>query len=306
MIKISKLKIILLLCSLLFTAISAQAVEISIDSENQTIDVGEQFEAGLFLNTEDEDINAIEGAITFPTDLLELKEIKSGNSIINFWIEEPKITSENRVVFSGIIPGGFQEKRGLIFSMIFEARTEGNSVIEIQSIRALRNDGQGTETKTTVANLQFVILKQAPPFKLAPAEKKDIDIPETFEPIVANDPTIFDGKYFLVFTTQDKLSGIDYYQVKERSQLLLFRLFAPDWRRAPSPYLLRDQSLKSEIYVKAVDKAGNERIVKLAPENKISWYQDYSLWFIIILSVSAALYSIDKPIYGRRRQAADK
>jgi hypothetical protein len=33
-----------------------------------------------------------------------------------------------------------------------------------------------------------------------------------------------------------------------------------DWRRAESPYVLKDQARSSDIRVKAVDVAGNERI----------------------------------------------
>ncbi len=64
----------------------SSAAEISLDSKTKEIGVGSQFEVGFFLNTEGEDINAVEGKIIFPKTLLELKEIKDGNSIINFWI----------------------------------------------------------------------------------------------------------------------------------------------------------------------------------------------------------------------------
>lgn len=67
-----------------------------------------------------------------------------------------------------------------------------------------------------------------------------------------SDPAIFDGKYFLVFATQDKGSGISHYEVCEGGK----RKCAI----AESPYLLQNQKLNQKIFVKAVDKNGNEYI----------------------------------------------
>jgi len=83
--------------------------------------------------------------------------------------------------------------------------------------------------------------------------------PEDFKPEIGRDPAIFEGKYFLSFATIDATSGVDYFEVKEGKR---------DFKRAESPYLLEDQSLESKILVKAVDKAGNERIAEIIPPAK--------------------------------------
>jgi len=59
-----------------------------------------------------------------------------------------------------------------------------------------------------------------------------------------------DGKYFLVFSTQDKGSGVDHYEVREGR----FGGFS----EVSSPYILKYQSLDKKIFVKAIDKFGNE------------------------------------------------
>jgi len=41
-----------------------------------------------------------------------------------------------------------------------------------------------------------------------------------------------------------------------------------DWIETESPRLLKDQELKSHIYVKAIDKAGNETIAAVEPQEK--------------------------------------
>ena len=56
-----------------------------------------------------------------------------------------------------------------------------------------------------------------------------------------------------------------------------------NWKVAKSPYLLEDQGLSSFIFVKAVDKAGNERTEKLEPLHpQGAWYNNGFFWIIII------------------------
>ena len=275
--------------------ILASAAEIRIDAESQEVKTGERFTANLFLDTE-ESINALEGQIVFPVDLLEPKEIRDGNSIVNFWIERPKIESD-KIRFLGITPGGYLGEKGLIFSVVFQSIQEGSGSIEIQNIKALLNDGKGTEANTTISNLQLVISKQVPASQPAVVEKEDTDIPETFEPIVTSDPAVFDGKYFLVFATQDKGSGIDYYEIKESRQKFL-KIFKK-WVIAESPYLLKDRKLRSYVYIKAVDKAGNERITVVEPRYPMRWYEAWWILGIITLSAIIIGYLFRKMLWTR-------
>ena len=113
-----------------------------------------------------------------------------------------------------------------------------------------------------------------------PTAKEDRDLPEEFAPQIAADPAIFEGKWFLVFSTQDKGSGVDHYEIQETRQA---EMKNKKWVIGESPYLLKDQGLKSYIYVKAIDKSGNERIVMLPPQKPLSWYENYKNWLIIIL-----------------------
>ena len=287
MTKIQKFKIVLAACLLLFAAIPVFAAEISFDAKTRELKVNQLFEVGVFINTDGESINAVEGKIVFPEKLLKLKEIRDGNSIINFWIERPKV-SNGEVLFSGITPGGFIDKQGLIFSIVFRARQAGRGSVEIREIKALLNDGKGTATNTTISNLELVISGLAPletpsltgPTAATPppvVENKDIDLPETFEPMVASDSAIFDGKYFLVFATQDKGSGIDHYEVREK--------FWAGFVTAASPYLLQNQRLDKKIFVKAIDKNGNERIVMLPPQKPLPWYRHYAIFGILLVLI---------------------
>jgi len=140
------------------------------------------------------------------------------------------------------------------------------------------NDGFGTPAKLTLKEAVFTILTEkaeVPKEEWQEELAKDDIPPEPFEIKISQDPNIFGGKYFIVFSTTDKQTGIDHYEVKEGKI---------DWKRAESPYLLEDQSLKSIIKVKAVDKAGNERIAEYIPPKK-----PFPYWVIIPLLVGVGI-----------------
>ena len=126
-IKIQKYLIIAILLSIVTPAF---AVEIFFDAKTHEIAVGQQFQVDIALNASGEDINAIEGKIVFPNDILELKKITNANSIINFWIEKPKVESSGQITFCGITPGGYQGGRGLLLSLIFLSKKEGRGIVD--------------------------------------------------------------------------------------------------------------------------------------------------------------------------------
>jgi len=275
--------VLLVVLSFVLVSISvlpANAANLNLVSQTNEIGVGSQFQIDLMLDAEGQDINAAQGNIIFPKNLLEIKEIYTGSSIINFWIEKPQINAE--IKFSGVIPGGFSGvlspyykgyKPGKVLSLIFTAKKEGVDAVEIHGAKVLLNDGKGTETNTTISNFQFLISKQTPSSKLQVPSSNDTNPPELFTPEIARDPDIFGGKWFLVFAAQDKGSGIDYYAAHESARTKeAARIDAKNWTVAESPYVLKDQKLKSYIYVKAVDKAGNERFAVLPPKFA-PWYK---------------------------------
>ena len=134
---------------------------------------------------------------------------------------------------------------------------------------------------------------------------------------MASSPSIFEGKYFLVFATQDKGSGISHYEAVEfRSRNLEFKKLLnkalqfitnskfqilDSYKTAESPYVLRDQKLRSYIYVKAVDKNGNERIITLTPQNPVFWYRDYIMLGMLLSVVVVTAHLIRRFLWRIKR-----
>lgn len=274
--------LIVFMMTFLFAAGHAHAASLFFEQSGGGVPVNQASELGLFLDTENEEVNAIEGVVLFPSGILELDEIRDGNSIVNLWVERPRVyeTAEDsdgeKIFFSGIIPGGYAGSGGLIFSMDVRALEEREVVFEIREASTLLNDGKGTEAPLTTPPYSFRASSAA--VTSSDTSYSDTDMPEPFELIVATDASTFGGRYFLVFATQDKGSGMDHYEVREGAGS-----FVP----TESPYLLRNQEMDGEIAVKAIDKSGNEREVSLPPPKPVIWYEKY--WkSIILMGVSFA------------------
>jgi hypothetical protein len=122
--------------------------------------------------------------------------------------------------------------------------------------------------------------------------------PEPFSVELVRDESVYEGKWFIVFNTLDKQSGIDHFEVYETAIENEGFVFGKDgvasiWKDARSPYLLEDQSLNSVIRVRAYDKAGNDRIGALIPDQSLREVTKPPLsksLFVIVVGLLALLF----------------
>ena len=355
------LKVFLGILFCLFIPLKTEAAILSFLPQSQEIYQGDSFMVAVWLDTEGENVNAVEGCLSFPKEKIEAVDIRKGSSILNLWPQEPFFSNEKgEISFVGGLPTGFRGQ-GQIFSIIFRP-VAGLNLPQIVSLsfqkksKVLLHDGQGTPAKLTLLEGNYSLIKKprdlpeisstthpdqtkwynhnilhlhwnlregaeysyvlsrdplAEPdevpdrpegeliwlgdmeyqgledgvyyFHLRESQELDSTVsaggkegqkwglkitframidtlpPEPFEITIGQNPSIFAGQYFLTFAAVDKTSGIDHFEILET------RKGKGKWERGESPYLLKDQSLTSIIKVKAVDKAGNERIAEIVP-----------------------------------------
>ncbi len=282
------------LAILILFPLTASAAEVRLESNKIKIKTGEQFTVSIIVHSQ-ESINALSGRLVFLPYMLEVKEIRDGNSSINFWIEKPYLEKLGAVSFSGITPGGFSGTNNLVFSVVFEAKKEGIAMIQIKDLELLLNDGEGTKDSAVVDNVAIFVGQ-------GDSERRsesiiDKELPEIFSPVVSSDSALFLEKSFVVFATQDKNSGVSHYRIKE------YRLksfpFLSRWRIAQSPHVLADQALKSHIIIQAVDNAGNAQTVKIAPSHSLLWYE-YLFYWGIIIAVALSIVILISKIWTRK------
>jgi len=273
--KIQNLLIVLIISFILLPTVVFGAILYLEPAEGQHY-LEDVFVTEIKINSEGEEINTIKVDLTFSQELLDAVDFSKGNSILTLWPEGPSFSNQTgKIYFVGGIPSGYSGKDGLLGKIIFKAKKEGEATVQIEEdSQVLLNDGMGTPAKLNTRGAIFRVLaekQEVPEDEWQKLLEKDKIPPDPFEIKIGKEATVFEGKYFIAFSTIDKQTGIDYYEVKEGKRV---------WEKAESPHLLEDQSLRSKISVKAVDKAGNERISEYFPPKK-----PFPYWIIVLILV---------------------
>lgn len=260
---------------------AVRAAELSVESIVSEVGVGQVFEISVVLDASEEAVQAVEGELSIPS-ILEISEIVYDASVVSFWLQEPQINTPATIKFSGLVTDTWRGEDGVIFTIIAESVGQGLVDVSFDEFKVVLDSDQGKQATTTV---QPLTLRSAVDIPLVDFISRTDDSvpPEVFSPLVAYDETLFDGKYFLVFSTQDNESGIDRYEVLETD--MDFPEGQPvvgQWQKAQSPYVLTDQSREQHTYVRAIDKAGNARTVHIRPNQKpVAYYQqETSEWIV--------------------------
>ncbi len=265
-------------------ALPVHAAQVFFDAPQTVFSRGAHIVLPLTIDTEEENINAIEGTVRVPAGI-SFEEHRDGGSIISLWVTPPSAAPDGIIRFSGIIPGGYRGDAGHLASLVFRAETVGQKRITIPNVRAFVHTARATPAAVTARDIRITITNADAP---NPAPLIDTTPPEPFTPMVVRDPALFGGRYALVFAAHDKRSGIDYYEVSEArvDESLV-------WTEAASPYVLADQTRQSEIRVRAVDNAGNETTVAVPPAQDASDDNSILLGIIIgVLVIAAVGYAI--------------
>ncbi|MBI5421314.1 MAG: hypothetical protein HZA35_03320 [Parcubacteria group bacterium] len=289
--KIQKLPILLsVFCFLFFSVtLSVQAGSVSYDREVQP---ETDMRIDFVLRIENRQINTLGGEIRYDPTTLEFKGIDDTRSVVPIWIEKFK-EDKGMIRYAGIIPGGYKDEHAFIGTLLFKTKNAGVTTLFIEHTKVFLHDGVGTEvplpSSSFVIRISDNALKETPDIR-----PRDAWSPDAFSLYLSRNETMFEGKWFIVFLTQDKGSGIDHYEVlEEKNGLDMKTGNAPyhRWKTVESPYVLQDQSRFSYVYVKAVDRAGNETVSELIPQEsskRQEWY-----WFVaggIILGGVVFLY----------------
>lgn len=297
---------VLAVCALPYTA---DAASLYIDPAQSSLNRGDALTFAVRLDTDEsvgECVNAVDAVITYTANI-DPVDVSIGNSIFSMWVEQPTINREDRTItFAGGIPNGYcgrvsgdPQLTNVMAELIFRSPgfAIGGSdepvarVAFADTSTAYLNDGQGSKASLTNYGAEIALNDRPGAEMLNPwQERVDADTtrPEEFSITLEQDSTTFSGRHYIVFSTTDKQTGIDHYEVMEEpiSQLGTFewgRADAP-WITARSPYELDDQSLNSIIRVKAVDKAGNQYIATLIPDESMRTLSQDKLIFYVFVS----------------------
>jgi hypothetical protein len=242
----------------------AHATTLSVVANRMSVMINQPFRVDVQLDTQGEDANALQGEIVFPAGQFTVQNILDGSSPISFWIQPPTETASGTISFAGIVPDGFEGAASSVVSVWFLPTASGTGTIALADLQLLKNDGQGSPLALTTTSATISVGTMMA--STTPTRPVSFITPDPFRPVISQDPNIYNGQYFLAFSTTDQGSGIAYYEVLEVPTSGGTGA-EPAWQVATSPYLLRDQTLSSNIYVRAVDHDGNFIVVEVPAEH---------------------------------------
>lgn len=292
--------------SILFAPLKTHALTASFSPSEHLAKQEKPFTTTVVINTEGENINAIEGVLKIDARLAGAVQLSDSGSLITYWIAKPQWDGQQNVVrFSGAIPGGYKGSAGILFSLILPPHDGApiDNAVTISDFKAYKNDGVGSNTRVTTRNFSLGDIAGQVDTGITDqlyidGTRKDDIAPEVFSPQISRDENVFNNKWFISFSTVDKQSGIDHYEIQETQS---GSIDSGEWKTATSPYELQDQELHSFVYVIAVDRQGNERIIKVFPRNQLSWAQQYGVQvgvIVLVIGIAGVL------LYRRRNKKA--
>lgn len=286
--KITGIKILLagILFSILFALPPnlAWAATAYLIADYSSIAVGDTIIVNLVMDASDKNPNVVEGDVLIKNrdENIKISEFSLADSVLTYWSKTPSLDTNSKISFTGGVPGGFNQKSGLLFKIVFSAEKEGQVVFLPVNIQAYDNDGKATPIEVSVSPLTINI---GPKKDIQPKNQwleiisKDNQPPKDIAVTFGQDNAILEGKKFITISAVDNQSGIDYYEVKEGNWPKV---------RSGNTYVLQDQTESSTIIVIAYDKAGNSSKILLKPDKpKVNYGK-----LIIILVVSLILFYV--------------
>ncbi len=305
------------------TSADAEAALLYFDPADVEVNRGDTVTLGLRIDTDEgECINTVDAVVHYDP-IIRAVDISRGSSILNIWVEDPVINeTEHTITFAAGIPGGYCGRipgdpslTNIVLDLVFRspglsvgAGNNPNARVWVgENSQVLLHDGYGTNAELRLQDANILLLPTAgnvPEDAWGGEVQNDTELPSDFSITLTKDDIAFGGKYFIVFNSNDKQSGIDHYEVMEEpfEDFYAFRWGRADapWMIAESPYVLTDQSLNSTIRVRVFDKAGNERIAILVPDSALRGMSKDTLLTVglvvgvLILVLGALFYALWK------------
>ncbi len=322
--------LLLVFFSFAVSTLSAHAATLYMDPNSSELKRGDTIVVSVRVDAgDDECLNVVDGVITY-TENIQPVDVSRGRSILSMWVEEPVINREARTItFAGGIPNGYCGRipgdprlTNNVVDLLFQSpglqigSTESGNEVSIDfapETQILLNDGFGTKANTAFFGAKINLTKDAGNVLTNPwreAIQNDTIPPEQFSISLERTPNAYSDSYFIAFNTTDKQSGIDHYEVIEEplasKNLFGWGADTAPWITIRSPFVLKDQSLNSTIRVKAIDKAGNEYIAALLPDEENRTFSTENIISISLLGALGALVAGTVVFVFYRRMRAVK
>ncbi|MDO8601289.1 MAG: cohesin domain-containing protein [bacterium] len=127
--------------------------------------VGSTFDVSIFVNTGNENINAVQVDIMFDPKAIQVANPTAGKSFIEVWVAQPTYSNlTGQISFVGGMPNpGINTSAGLVSTITFRAIAPGPTAILFSpSSKVMRNDPDGTNNLTSMGRGEYNLLIPPP------------------------------------------------------------------------------------------------------------------------------------------------
>ena len=287
--------IVFFICASFCMAHAASAAVLSIDAPAK-VHVGDTFPIKVMLNTENQTVNALDESVITPPQFVTVISDTYNGSFMKYFINQFSYDPTSGLTgFEGGLPTpGINSINALVVSIYMKAISPGTALFSIaKNPQVLLNDGAATPAAVTETTASTVILPAPKGYiPVTAVEPKTYTPISTFAPVVSKSSTAFGGKYFLTVNNPDN-ADIDHYEVAEvpGSAAPTNGSVQLNWKTVSMPYVLQNQSGNVSIFVKAVDKLGNEDIEWTSFQHSSNAVWEYIFLIFILLIIVAFLWA---------------
>lgn len=135
----------LIIAIALFAANVAFAATMGVNVSQESLKIGDEFDADVKIDSGDAGINAAQATIKFSPAVLEVVDIVKTGSAFNFWLEDPAFANDTgQVTFVGGSTSGLIGKSLQVIRIVFKVKGIGTSDIAFSDGAVTASDGSGT------------------------------------------------------------------------------------------------------------------------------------------------------------------
>lgn len=148
---------------------NAHAATLSLSSATDVLHIGDTFEVSIKIDTEGAGVNAVQGTLQYPKDILQATKIDRSDSVFDFWLQEPAYSNDTgKVTFVGGSTAGSVGKSLQVLRITFTAKGSGRAEFTFTDSAVTASDGSGTNVLSALHGLVINSVPLAGAAQVAP------------------------------------------------------------------------------------------------------------------------------------------
>lgn len=140
-----------------FSAQSVFAATIYLSPDQGSFNIGDEISVNIKINSEGESINAGQASLNWPSSVLKFIEADKTGSVFNFWVDEPKTSTESSMSFIGGTSNGISGEALQILKVKFKTVGGGAAEISLSDAAITAADGKGTNILSVIKGAAFAV-----------------------------------------------------------------------------------------------------------------------------------------------------